>query len=250
MAASSFLLVDAGNTRLKWTTAGIRGPFHPPGDVATDHVSAAWVRAFAQRFPRHQVVLASVVPKLVPLFRRAFAKRLHVVTGDSPTLGLLFDYPNPVELGADRLASAVAAAATSPFPVIVINCGTATAFTVLDAKGRLCGGAIAPGLRTQLSALIGATAQLPATDLKLPRRLPARSTWDAINAGVVMNHRGGVKEILQNLGAALPAKPRVILTGGDAPGLIKHLGQSATLRPLLVFEGLRIIALRAFIDVL
>lgn len=246
---SAFLLIDAGNTRLKWATAGVRGPIHVPRDVATSAVTATWVRTFAQKHPHQQVVLSSVVPKLIPLFRRAFPKRLHIVTGTSPALGLCFDYPNPAELGADRLASAVAAA-TGPCPVMIINCGTATAFTLLDAKGHLCGGAIAPGLQTQLTALLGATAQLPATQLKLPRRLPAKSTRDAISAGVLLNFQGGAKEILQRLSASLSHPPRILLTGGHARDLLKHLGQPATLRPLLVFEGLRMIGLRAFIDVL
>jgi type III pantothenate kinase len=186
------------------------------------------------------------VPKLVPVFRRAFSQRITVVTGDSRALELSFDYPRPVEIGADRLAAAVAAHAGGCYPAIIVACGTATAFTVLDAKGRFCGGVIAPGLQTQLAALLGATAQLPATTLQVPRSALAKSTQDAIRAGVMLNFRGGVKEIIHELSKALPSrrKPHVLLTGGNTRYLAGNLDLPVKLRPLLVLEGLLIIGSR------
>ena len=250
MSAAQFLLIDVGNSRVKWATADVRGPIQVEGEAATDEVTATWTRSLARKFPRHHTVLASVVPKLSPAFARAFAGRLHPVAGNSPALGLRFRYPNPAEIGADRLAGAVAVLSDGTWPAIVVNSGTATAFTVLDAKGHVCGGAIAPGLHTQLAALIGATAQLPATDLRPMRRYLARSTGDAIRAGVMLSFQGGVKEILERLGESLPGKPLVVVTGGNAGHLTETLQGKAVFRPLLVFEGLRMIGLRAFIEVL
>jgi type III pantothenate kinase len=161
-------------------------------------------------------------------------------------LGLRFDYPRPSELGTDRLAAAVAAHESGNGPVIIVSCGTATAFTVLDAEGRLCGGAIAPGLQTQLAALLGATAQLPATELIQPRSALAKSTQEAIRAGVMLNFQGGAKEIIQQLGETFSGneKPSLILTGGNAHHLAGSLALPHTVRPLLVFEGLRIMGNR------
>lgn len=248
MPQPPFLLIDAGSTRLKWATANPRGPIRVAGEIATRDATRAWVASLARKFPRHQAVLASVVPKITPHFRRAFAQRLHVVSGTSPALGLCFDYPKPGEIGADRLATAVAAHAEGLWPAITITCGTATAFTVLDAKGRLSGGVIAPGLQTQLAALLGATAQLPATKLRPTRRYLARSSEEAIRTGVVLNFQGGVKEILSRLSNTLPEKkpPHILLTGGNAPYLKGVLTSKVKLRPLLVFEGLRMIGTRAF----
>jgi type III pantothenate kinase len=250
--APKFLLIDAGNTRLKWAVAGLRGKIVPEGDIATKDAAVARISVLARKYPDHRAVLASVIPKLVPLFRRAFAERLHVVNGRSPALDLRFDYPKPPELGADRLAAAVAVQEDGPGPVIVVQCGTATAFTVLDIEGRLCGGVIAPGLHTQLASLIGATAQLPDTDLRLPDRFLARSTEEAIRTGILLNFQGGAKEILRELIKELPAShpPRIVLTGGNARHLARSLDLPHTLRPLLVFEGLRMIGLRAWTKVL
>jgi type III pantothenate kinase len=165
-----------------------------------------------------------------------------------PQLGLPFHYPKPQELGTDRLAAAVAAHAWGQYPAIIVACGTATAFTVLDAKGRFCGGAIAPGLQTQLAALLGRTAQLPDTLLKQPRSALGKSTQEAIRAGVMLNFQGGAKEIIRQLSGKLPRspKPHLILTGGNAPLLAKNLDVPFTLRPLLIFEGLLIIGFRKF----
>jgi type III pantothenate kinase len=241
-----FLLIDIGNTRLKWAVARSRGPVCIAGDIATKDATAAWIASLTQKYPDHPAILASVVPKLVPAFRRAFSRHLVEITATLPELGLCFHYPKPAEIGADRLAAAVAAHASGRFPAIIVACGTATAFTVLDAMGRLCGGAIAPGLQTQLAALLGSTAQLPGTALRPPRNALAKSTRDAIRAGVMLNFQGGAKEIIHQLSAELPGrrKPRIILTGGHADELTGSLDLPHTLRPLLVFEGLRIIGNR------
>ena len=104
------------------------------------------------------------------------------------------------------------------------------------------------GLQAQLDALIGATAQLPVTSLKMPRSPLAKSTRDAIRAGVLLNFQGGVKEIMRRLADSLPrgAKPHVILTGGHAKLAGQALGADYTVRPLLVLEGLRIIGNRVW----
>jgi type III pantothenate kinase len=240
------LLVDFGNTRVKWATARARSPLSTAGDYPSAKVTASWIRTFARKYVRHHLVLASVVPKWIPVFEDAFAGHATVVSGRSPIPGLTFRYPKPAELGADRIAAAVAVQALRHFPAIIVACGTATAFTVLDAKGWLCGGAIAPGLQAQLNALIGATAQLPATELRMPRSALAKSTRDAINAGVLIGFQGGVKEIVRRLSETFPrgTKPHIVLTGGNAKLMAKALGPQTKLCPLLVFEGLRIIGSR------
>jgi type III pantothenate kinase len=253
MMFHSFLFVDAGNTRVKWAVADIPGrdPSQAAtplvkGEMSTAEATPDCIREMKKNFLGYYLILASVVPKLTFDFCRTFKRGFHSVTAESPALGLDFDYPNPAEIGADRIAAAVAAHEAGNWPVIVVSCGTATAFTVLDAKGRLCGGVIAPGLQTQLAALLGATAQLPNTLLQTPCSALAKSTQEAIRAGVILNFQGGVKEILHRLSAALPGrtKTHIILTGGHAGYLAGSLDLPHTLRPLLVFEGLRIIGNR------
>jgi type III pantothenate kinase len=248
MKLSQYLLIDIGNSRMKWATAGVHDTIRPEGELATAEATSERIQEMAKEFSQHYAIIASVVPKLTPLFRNPFKRRLHLVTTSSPGLHLRFDYPKPCEIGADRLVAAVAVHEDGYWPVIVIQCGTATAFTVLDTEGRLCGGVIAPGLNAQLASLIGATAQLPDTDLRLPARFLARSTEEAVRAGVMLNFQGGAKEILRGLIRELPAAPppRIVLTGGNAGYLTGSLDLPHTLRPLLVFEGLRMIGTWVF----
>jgi type III pantothenate kinase len=238
---SPLLLIDVGNTRIKWATATTRGTIRMLGHAATTEVSSRWATALAKQYSTHQVVITSVVPAAAGKLRSAFGRRAIFVTAE--TSGLKFNYPKPGEIGADRLACAAAVQG----PAIIAACGTATAFSVLDRHGTFCGGVIAPGLETQLTALLGRTAQLPTTSLRLVLRLPARSTQAAIQAGVLLNFQGGVREILQRLGRSGSDKPRVVLTGGYAHYLKEAGLGSVELRPLLVFEGLHIIGQRVFV---
>jgi type III pantothenate kinase len=249
------LLIDAGNTRVKWALAGRSWPRRIAGEIATADVNAKSIAALAREYPRHLTALACVVPRLLPAFRRGFAGRLIEATAAMPQgrfgFELRFAYPKPAELGADRIAAAVAAHAWGQYPAIIVACGTATAYSVLDTKGRFCGGAIAPGLQAQLDALLGTTAQLPATGLRPTRSALAKTTRDAIRTGVILSFQGGIKETVAQLTTALPPgrKPRIILTGGNAKLAAQALGGKVTLRPLLVMEGLLIIASRRWMPV-
>ena len=243
---SRLLLIDAGNTRTKWAVTTPHAKIQVRGTIATADLNAASLKRIAAKFPAHRAILSCVVPRLVPEFQHAFGRRLQTLTGKSPELPISFALRNPAKLGADRIAAAVAAHADGTWPAIIISCGTATAISVLNARGQFAGGIIAPGLQAQLDALVGATAQLPRTTIRAPRKLPARSTRDAIRAGVLLSFQGGVREMVLRLRESLPgsATPRILLTGGDAAHLERVFGRQAELRPLLVFEGLRIMGAR------
>jgi len=237
-----FLFIDVGNTRTKWATVTSRGAIRVLGGVMTKELTARRLSELARKYPRHVAVVASVVPLASAKIRRAFARRARFVTNKS--CGLAFDYPRPAELGADRLAAA--AAVTANAPAIIVACGTATVFSVIDKQGRFCGGSIAPGLGVQLAALVGSTAQLPETSLKPGVFALGRSTQAAIRSGVLLTFQAGVREILRHLQFELGLKCRVILTGGYARFLRDAQLDDVEVRPLLVLEGLHIIARRLF----
>jgi type III pantothenate kinase len=245
---SRYLLVDVGNSRMKWASAGPRGEIRPAGELATAEATPEQIHALANEFPDHIAIVVSVVPKWYAPFGEAFSRRAVYVTAALPALGLRFNYPGPREIGADRLAAAVAVSEDGPGPAIIVQCGTATAYTVLDTENRVCGGAISPGLEAQLAVLNNTTALLPKIDMHSPETFLARSTVEAIRSGVLLNFRGGVKETVRSLAHELGASqtPRVVLTGGNVHWLEGALDFPHTIRPLLVFEGLRIIGTSSF----
>jgi len=247
--SAPLLLIDAGNTRVKWATVEGSGPVTPGSDIFSREFTEEFAQQLAERFSERQAVLSTVMPKLVPWFQVAFKGRLHIVTSNSP-LGFLFEYPKPEELGSDRLAALAAVHHLGLQPAIIVQCGTATAFSVLNEDGRFSGGVIAPGPHAQLAALVGATAQLPMVELEVADEAIGKSTEQAIRLGVMQSYLGGVKEILRSLcQLGKPPLTSILLTGGNAQFLKDSLEYPHTVRPLLVFEGLRIIGLRAFKDV-
>ena len=99
--------------------------------------------------------------------------------------GLPILYDNPREVGADRIANAVAAHARFGGPVIVVDLGTATNFDVVSPKGEYVGGVLAPGLQVSADALFARTARLPRVELVPPKSAIGKNTVDALQAGLV-----------------------------------------------------------------
>ena len=113
-----------------------------------------------------RAALASVVPQLTGAWCRAIrdGAGVEALVCSAQTAGSLFkaSYPNPLEIGADRVADAVGARSRYGEPVVVVDFGTATNIEVIDAEGFFVGGIIAPGLQTSAQTLFSRGAQLPA----------------------------------------------------------------------------------------
>lgn len=195
------------------------------------------------------VYLCSVVPKkaniiestLKELSNKPFKKLTH-----NSQLGIGINYPNPSQIGADRLANSIAASANYGSPCIVIDFGTAVTFDII-ADGKYQGGVIAPGLGAMTDYLASKTALLPKITLTEPDSTIGKSTEKAMDIGAVYGYRGLVREIITELSKELKSPPTVICTGGDGqlisnglPELIHHYQPSITL------EGIRLAAILNF----
>ena len=188
--------------------------------------------------------LASVVPQLTHGWRSARRKLVGadplVCTADSAGEELFpTAYANPAEIGADRVADAVAARALYGQPVVVVDFGTATNIEVVDRDGAFAGGVIAPGVETSASALFSHANRLSAIELEDPHTAIGGNTAQAIQAGIVYGEAdrvdGLVRRIFEQLGYEAP----VVATGGLASRVaplsrtITHVNKELTL------EGLR-----------
>ena len=157
------------------------------------------------------------------------------------TLPIAIDYPAPEQIGADRLADAVAAFTRFGAPSIVIDFGTAVTFDVVGAPGRYLGGVIAPGMMSMTENLAKRTALLPRIDLAEPDSAIGRSTVEAMQIGAVIGYRGMIREILQAIDHELEAPPYIVATGGDAPLIARGLSEIKSVVPELTLEGIRLI---------
>ena len=189
--------------------------------------------------------LASVVPALTNAWCAAIRDMVGVeaLVVDVQSAGELFRYryAHPQEIGADRVADAVAARERYGAPCVVVDFGTATNIEVIDRDGYFIGGIIAPGMETSANALFLHATKLAATDLRDPGCSIGGNTEDAIRIGIVYGEAdkadGLVRRIFDQLGYEAP----VIATGGLAP----HVAQISSLitetDSELTLEGLRLI---------
>jgi type III pantothenate kinase len=246
------VVVDVGNTRIKW-------------GWCVNHSVAAWgalpgedAAAWDQQLDKWKLknksltwVLSGVRPGRLDGFRKWLKLQGHPVhvLCDQKELPLSVLVDNPSGVGMDRLLNAVAAKFRAPrgVPSVVIDAGTAVTVDLVDDRGRFRGGSILPGFRLMARTLHDSTALLPLVEITTPNPpVPAKSTESAIAAGVYWAVAGGVNALIGKLTAASDAKtePIVYLTGGDAPLLAPGInpGVNATVWPQMTLEGVRIAA--------
>ncbi|CDZ78624.1 Type III pantothenate kinase [Legionella massiliensis] len=194
-----------------------------------------------------QIAICSVVPQLDYSLRSAclkyfsvepFALQIGVKTG------LNIKYRNPIEVGADRIANAIAATHTFPGKnIIVIDFGTATTFCVINAQKAYLGGAILPGMRLSVEALATKTAKLPSVEIIKTEQVVGRSTIESIQSGVFYGALGACRELINRIKEESFAGQEVLViaTGGFA-SLFDKQGIYNLLIPDLVLQGIRLAA--------
>jgi len=190
------------------------------------------------------IVLSSVVPAVTRRVRRMLPRRPLIVSADID-LGIGVRYPRKKQIGADRLANAVAVAELHGAPAIVVDFGTAVTFDIVNARSEYVGGVIAPGLASVTEYLYQRTALLPRITLAEPKSVIGKSTVDAMRVGAVIGYRGLVREILRALKRERGMKRAVIVaTGGYGDLMARRIPEIEHVNPLLTLEGLRFIYLR------
>jgi type III pantothenate kinase len=189
------------------------------------------------------VVLSSVVPALTSTFSELsqdYCSREPVVVSHDIRTGIKNLYDNPKEVGADRIANAVATFQLYGGPAIVIDFGTATTFDALSGSGEYLGGAIAPGLTVAADALFSRAARLFRVELKRPKVAIGRDTGTSVQSGLIFGYVGLIEGLINRFHAEMgPAK--VIATGGLAEVIAGETNLVDTIDPMLTLEGLRLI---------
>lgn len=189
------------------------------------------------------ISICSVVPDLNHSIRNGCIKYFRIepfFLKAGVKTGLKIKYRNPLEVGTDRIANAIAA--TTLFPsknIIVVDFGTATTFCVINKTKDYLGGVILPGIRISMEVLESKAAQLPSVEIKKPETAVGRSTIESIQSGLFFGQVGTVKEIKARIIAEAfkDEEPVVIGTGGFS-GLFEDEGLFNLNMPTLVLKGL------------
>ncbi len=148
-----------------------------------------------------------------------------LAVGPGVKTGMPMSVDNPREVGADRVATAVAAKQFYGHPVIVIGFGTAITVDVVGVDGAFVGGAIASGIEVSLDALVDSTAALRRVALTPPVHVIGRNTVEAIQSGMVYGYAGLVDGLVERALNDLGAEALLVATGSGAPTLVPAPGQ-------------------------
>lgn len=165
-----------------------------------------------------------------------------MIVGSGLKSGLNIRYDNAREVGADRIVNSVAAYKTYGGPCIVIDCGTATSFNVINKNGEFLGGAISFGLKSSAEALGNSAAKLPNVEFIKPDSVINRSTITNMQAGIIYGYCGMVDYIVRKMKEELGSDDvKVIATGGLSEIVAKESNVIDVIDRTLTLRGLNIL---------
>ena len=191
-----------------------------------------------------RVALCSVVPAALHSVRGAclgyFRQEPFVLQAGAKT-GLKVRYRNPHEVGADRIANAIAAAQRQPGrDLLIVDCGTATTVDVVTAAGEYLGGAILPGVGISAETLASRTARLPSVEIVRPESALGRTTVESIQSGLYHGHVGAIRQLTGELAReAFGGKPAHIFGTGGFSRMFADASLFDEIVPELVLWGLK-----------
>ncbi len=250
------LAVDVGNTQTHFGTFRDEElvehwRFATIAESTTDELGAALRNLLELRgmglADMDASIVSSTVPALEPQWLAMGERYLgHTMLAVGPGLktGMALRYDNPREIGADRLANAVAIKERFGGPAICVDFGTSVNFDIVGPNGDFLGGILVPGVEISLAALTKRGARLPAIDLAPPRAVIGKSTVEAIRSGVIYGFAGAIDGILGRLFEELGEETDVIATGGLAGAIVPFTERIDEIDDLLTLTGLRLLYAR------
>jgi type III pantothenate kinase len=184
-----------------------------------------------------------VTAAVIEALRARLTGTVGVLDAESP-VPLVLDVDEPLAVGADRIANALAALELHPGDSIVVDFGTATTFDCVTADRRFIGGSIMPGLRTSADQLIAKAAKLTATELRAPERAIGRTTAEHLQGGILFGTADAIDGMIGRIRAEWPGgvEPKVIATGGLASLIAPLTATARTVDLDLTLHGLRLAA--------
>ncbi len=245
----SSLLIDMGNTRIKWAWAmdgRIDEESHGSGELEDFR---EFVNSQAGG-PPGRVLLSSVAAEdrseaVIDVCKSRWGVAVSRLISSREQAGIINAYDRPESLGVDRWLAIVGAAHTYGMPVVIWDLGTATTLDAVDEDGRHQGGLIFPGPATMLNSLQSETMlNVPGglDDPKENANHPGQTTSQCIVQGVRAAQLGALQQFLESTsgraGQAQSRRPRLIVTGGAAEGILSGLDMEYVFDPWLVFRGM------------
>jgi type III pantothenate kinase len=231
---------DLGNTAAKWRL------LRESSVVASGRVNELAALDIPMDEPVAKVRVASVAgEERERELTRWCAEHLGVAPkfarSSSLCAGVSNAYEEPERLGVDRWLAVIAAFHRHPEGALVVDAGTALTIDLVDARGEHLGGYILPGLNLMQQSLRQDTARIRYTEAHAPDLKPGKSTAEAVANGAALAAAASVAAARVQARERLGDNCAALLTGGDAPLLMRLLGEKAgdfAYSPDLVLDGL------------
>lgn len=251
----SALLMDVGNSRIKWGVLD-DDAIRRTGHISQERIAEQGLAALTSRLPRRvdtvfvsNVAGTSFATRLSGVIGMHCNVDVHFARSEREACGVTNSYRQPRRLGVDRWVAMIGAWAEFETTCLVVDAGTAVTIDALDASGRHLGGQIIPGVGLMAASLADETSDIPAVQRKATGQggsmaMFANTTAAAVGQGALSAVAGAIERAARVMRGA-GEEPRVVLTGGDASRILKSLDDAVEHRPHLVLQGLaRILELR------
>lgn len=239
------LFLDLGNSRFKWASSDADALHSGPALAWNVADFDAALGESWRDLPAPQRILAANVAsgdhqQLVERTLLArFGQAPQWLRSPAARAGVRNAYSNPETLGIDRFLALLAAFADGRAPCVVAGCGSALTLDALSGDGQHLGGLIAPGIRAMQHGLQAAAPGLPpATEVAVVDL--ARDSGNAVSSGSWQAAAGAIERFYRHMTARLGGAPQLLLSGGDAPTLLRLLGPPAQSFDDAVLRGLQV----------
>jgi type III pantothenate kinase len=244
------LLIDIGNTRIKWARFDAQGLGPQSAAVHSNWTAEDFDRQILSSTPQAQRVLIANVggKRMGDLAQAAIAAKWGIeprfVHSPAAQAGIRNAYPEPAKLGVDRWLCLLGGRALEPRPLCVVSVGTAMTIDGLDAGGQHLGGVIVPGPELMVSSLLKNTSDIAqrAAGGQARDALFADNTLGAIQQGAIQALAALTERALSSLQQQLGEPPVLLLTGGAAARVQGAIHAPGREIPDLVLRGLAVVA--------
>jgi type III pantothenate kinase len=245
------LLIDVGNTRLKWAWLTSTGLSDQQAVVHRDAKPELWTSALFDAGQQPERVLVSNVAgeamakTLAKLAKQVYGVKVEFVTATRQFLELTNGYLDPSLLGADRWLAVIGAWTKARSALCVVDAGTAVKVDSVDANGLHLGGLIVPGIHMMREALLRRTHDIAkAVEQSTPSMagVLANNTIGAVSRGAVFALAGMADRAAEIIEQNTGVKPQLFITGGDAGMITGTMRARGEIVPDLVLRGLAVIA--------
>ncbi len=188
------------------------------------------------------IIISSVVPEINEQIEEVCKSILEIdpiFVSSKIKTGIDIKYDDPSKLGADLITVAVGALTKYKGPIIIIDIGTATTFSVISENNEYLGGMIAPGPRTSIKALASMTAQLPEIEVEVTDKIIGTNTIDCIRIGTITAHVAMIDGMIDKVVKELNVPNiNIIATGGESKDIINICTHKIILDKNLIPYGL------------